>query len=373
MDNVLLGMLLGGHFGSGGLRFEDGEPWDKVYGPLFVYLNHGPSVEALWQDARRRARAEAARWPYPWLKHDAYPVERGTVTGRVRLSEGGGTGPARVEGAWAILSPPGEDWTQSSKGYDFWTRVDGQGRFTLPKVRPGRYTLFLSRANQFQDFRREGVEVRAGRVTDLGELEWRPVKHGRTLWQIGTADRFSHEFKGGDNYRHYGNWLRYPREFPDDVTFVIGKSKESTDWNFAQWSWYNKKPYWTVQFDLAQPLRGQATLTLGFASVQPPRGRRTNLEVRVNGRKVSVVRLPKSGSAGYRSGCQDSTYQVVSIPFDAALLRPGSNELTLGHAEALPFSAPEERRRKAFGQVMYDALRLEVDPEASARNGQARP
>src|SRR5207253_3222313 len=150
MDNALLGMLQGSHFGSGGIIFHHGEPWTKLFGPLFVYVNEGPSIDALWADAKERSQAEMAQWPCRWLK----------------------------------------------------------------------------------------IEVLPGRDTDLGELEWQPVKHGRTLWQIGIADRSSHEFKGGDNYRHYGNYLRYPREFPDDVTFVIGKSKESADWNFAQWSWY---------------------------------------------------------------------------------------------------------------------------------------
>ena len=50
----------------------------------------------------------------------------------------------------------------------------------------------------------------------------------------------SQEFKGGDNYRHYDNFPRYPKEFPEDVTFTIGKSKEDEDWNFAQWSIYSK-------------------------------------------------------------------------------------------------------------------------------------
>jgi rhamnogalacturonan endolyase len=355
--HVVLGMLLSGHFGSGGLRFAAGEPWTKVFGPLFVYVNEGTSVDALWTDARRRAAAESAQWPYPWLKHPDYPLQRGTVRGRIRLA-----GDRSAGGAWAILAPPGESWTQATKGYQFWTRVDATGRFVLEKVRPGRYTLFGSGANQFEDYRRDKVEVRAGKVTDLGELTWKPLTHGRTLWQIGVADRSSGEFKGGEDYRHYGNFLRYPKEFPDDVTFVVGKSKESTDWNFTQWSWYSKRPYWTIRFDLAAAQKGEAMLTLGFASVHPPRGRRSKLQVKVNGKEVGVVRLAKSGTAGYRSGRQDSTYNIVYLPFDAGLLRKGANEITLGHAEAVPFSAPEGKRRRAFGQVMYDAIRLEVAP-----------
>ena len=34
------------------------------------------------------------------------------------------------------------------------------------------------------------------------------------------------------------------------MTFTVGKSRESEDWNFAQWGWYVKKPYWSILFDL---------------------------------------------------------------------------------------------------------------------------
>jgi rhamnogalacturonan endolyase len=352
-DNTLLAMLVGGHFGSGGLRFKADEPWDKVYGPVFVYFNQGASVEALWEDAKQRAETEVATWPYAWLKRADYPTERGTVSGRVTLADG-----TDARGAWAMLVPPDEDWTQVIKGYDYWARVGPDGRFVLSNVRPGCYALVFAGANQFDEFRVPNVEVKAG-GTDLGELTWQPVKHGRTLWQIGVADRSAGEFKGGDNYRHYENFLRYPREFPEDVTFDVGKSKEREDWNFAQWAWYSRKPCWTIRFDLTNSCKGNATLTLGFASVNPPHGKVTNLEVKVNGREVLVVHLAKSGAAGYRSGDEDSRYNVVCVPFDAALLRPGRNEITLGHAEAKPFPA-DAQRKGVPGEVMYDALRLEV-------------
>jgi len=351
--NTLLGMFVGGHFGSGGLRFQADEPWNKVYGPLFVYINQGATTDAMWEDAKQRAAKEVDLWPYAWMKNTAYPLQRGAVTGRVKLSDG-----ASVKGAWAILAPPDEDWFQVLKGYDFWARVDDQGRFRIDKVRPGRYTLVISAANQFEDFRRDNVEVTAGAVADLKDVLCQTVKHGRTLWQIGIADHSSSEFKGGDNYRHYENFARYPKEFPEDVTFIIGRSKEKEDWNFAQWAIYSKKPYWTIQFDQPQPPKGKATLTIGFASTIPPKGSRTNLEIKVNGHEVEVVHLPKSGMSGYRSGNQDSVYSVVYISFDAALLKKGTNEITLGHAEAQPFSSSD--RHGVPGEVMYDAIRLEV-------------
>jgi rhamnogalacturonan endolyase len=356
MDNVLLAMLLGGHFGSGDLRFLDNEPWDRVYGPLFVYVNHSSSPDVMFEDARNRAQHEMTKWPYQWLHRADYPLLRGSVRGKIALTSG-----ASVGGAWAILAAPGENWSMTTKGYEFWSKVRYDGSFAIPKVRPGVYTLYVSGGNQFEDYQRQNVDVKSGEETNLGNLKWQPIKHGVTLWQIGVADRSSGEFRDGHNYRHYGNFLRYPKEFPDDVIYNIGKSKANEDWNFAQWSWYCKRPYWEIRFPLREPLSGKATLTIGFAAVDPPHGHLTDLQVKVNGTEISVVRIPKSGAAAYRSGRQDSQYNVVYLPFDASLLRKGINEITLGHLGAVPFSAPEDVRRKFFGAVMYDSIRLEVD------------
>ena len=164
-ENTLLAMLVGGHFGSGGLRFADGEPWDKVYGPVFVYVNNGESVDAMWDDAKKRADAEAAKWPYTWLDNKEYPRERGTVAGSIRLTDGGST-----KDAWVILSPPGEDWTQVLKGYDFWTRADAEGRFRLAKVRPGKYTLRASAATSLRSSAGTACRSRRARTADLGEV-----------------------------------------------------------------------------------------------------------------------------------------------------------------------------------------------------------
>lgn len=39
------------------LNIEDGEPWKKVFGPIFVYLNslsHGGDFQKLWEDANKQ-------------------------------------------------------------------------------------------------------------------------------------------------------------------------------------------------------------------------------------------------------------------------------------------------------------------------------
>jgi rhamnogalacturonan endolyase len=355
-DNTLLWMLQGGHFGGAEIQLADNQIWSRFYGPALVYINRGNSILDLWHNAQRQARAEQDKWPYDFIANDQYPLARGNVQGRVRLTDG-----ESAKDAWVVLAYPGDrDWCQSSLGYMFWAKADEQGRFTLTKVRAGKYSLFISGANQFEDFRRDHVDVAANATLDLGTLDWEPIKHGRTLWQIGVADRSTREFRGGDDVRHYDNFIRYATDFPDDVTFVIGKSQESRDWNFAQWGWYMKRPYWTIQFDQpAQPL-GIATLTLGFASWNYPRG----LEAKLNGHAIGgIIKLKKSGAAGYRSAGQDSLYQVVYLPFDASLIKAGTNQITLGLVGAIPFADPQNARPARIGDVMYDAIRLEVQPK----------
>ena len=395
-DNTLLNMLQGAHYGSGVLNFQTGEEWTKFYGPFLVYFNSGASAESMYKDALARVNVERAQWPYHWIQNADYPTDRGTVQGQITLTgdaqvqsksttsldTGGKTSPdvgGKTSGAssvnaagsgeppgaanaWVILAAPGGDWPLQGKSYEFWTRTDAQGRFTLPKVRPGRYTLYGVGANQFEQFAQDNVTVQPGQTTNLGLLRWQPVTHGETLWQIGTPDRSAQEFRDGDNARHYANYLRYAANFPNDVTFTVGKSHEATDWNYAQWTWYVKRPYWTIRFDLPAPRMGKATLTLGIAASAPLKGGSSNLRIRVNGQEVGIAHLAKSGPAAYRSGSQDSLYRVEYVTFDAALLKAGTNEITLGHTDAQPLPSVKEQQAGRVGAIMYDALRLEVNP-----------
>jgi rhamnogalacturonan endolyase len=345
-DNVLLRVMQSVHFGAAPVQVAAGESWSKVYGPVFTYLNDGN-----WEDARQRQRAEAERWPYRWVTAPEYAIARGTVEGQWRLK-----GETAHAGAWVVLAQPGSDWTRQSKDYQFWARTGPDGKFAIRNVIPGRYTLYVSGADQPEQFARDGVEVSARRSSAVN-VEWSPVHHGTTLWQIGAFDRTAAEFRNGNDARQFEMFRRYPVDFPDDVTFTVGKSDPAKDWNYAQWTCYAKQPVWTIRFDAPSPSAGAATLTIGFASAQPLAGRRTHLEVKVNGTLIETIGLPKTGTAGYRGSMQDSAYNLRVLRFDGKLLHPGTNEITLGHADARPFGVGQ-----GVGQVMYDALRLEVAP-----------
>ena len=84
------------------------------------------------------------------------------------------------------------------------------------------------------------------------------------------------------------------------------------------------------------------------------------MQVKANGREIDVIDLPKTGTAPYRSGGQDSEYHVYTVPFDASWLKAGTNEITLGIEGAVPFANPDEARPARIGAVMYDAIRLEA-------------
>lgn len=356
-DNILLAMWHSSHYGAPQVELADDEPWRHLYGPVMFYVNSGREPDALWTDAKIRALEERKQWPYRWLQHSEYPLVRGDVTGSVAMSDG--TIPA---GAWVVLTPPEDtDHALSARGYRFWSRVQPDGRFTIRNVRPGIYTLHVS-GGEPEDLRREQVVVSGGQTTDLGAIEWTPVTHGRRLWQIGTFNRSTIEYVNGEErfYRSYDAFKRYftNRAFAEDVTFTIGRSRESTHWNYAHWAWYRSKPYWSILFDVEEQPTGRATLTIGLAAARPAGA----LVVTLNGAELASFDIPKTGAAGYRSGGQDSRYTLKRIQFDVALLKQGRNEITLGHSKAVPVpDLNDPATRRPPGEVMYDALRLEVE------------
>jgi rhamnogalacturonan endolyase len=355
-DNVLLAQFTSAHFGASVPSLEQNQPWRQFYGPVFVYLNHGASVEAMHADAKQRAQMERHRWPYQFVQDRDYPLERGKVRGRVQIAG------ADPQGAWVVLDSEAEDedFSLNAKGYTFFTRADRTGAFTIDKIRPGTYTLWLSGADQFESFKRENVRIGPNQTNELGTIQWRPQSHGRRVWQIGVADRASAEFMDGDDPRSYARFLNYFKAFPDDVTFTIGKSDPKRDWNYAQWEWYSRRPEWTIAFDLDRAPRGKATLTLGFAAAHPA----GSLQIRVNGHTVASPPLPrKTGTAPYRSGSQDSQYTVRYVTFDAELLRQGANQITLFMSRSIPMPQGEAllKQKRPNKALMYDAIRLEVE------------
>ena len=378
-DNTLLTMFQSGHFGAGIIKVEDDEQWSKFCGPVVFYVNEAATAQEALADASTEANKQREAWPYAWLKHPEYPLERGEVRGKFVLNDGrsaDGRRPAGgwPAGGWAVLSPVEElDWGVSANGYQFYSRVGADGGFVISKVRPGKYRLNVS-GDEPVDFQRE-IEVKAG-ANDLGVITWDVPRAGKTLWQLGTFDRTTQEFLGGDDPRNYMRFMDYFKQFPDDIAFTIGKSSEKTDWFYAQWNWYNKTPRRSIRFEADGKQSGRAVLTVGIASREYASGKPVadvgeralssrTLVVRLNGEIVAEFRGGKTGAAGYRSASQDSPYVVERVEFDAAKLKPGVNEVSFEHAVSRPIPTDAEelkKLRRPRGSVMYDAIRLEVMP-----------
>ena len=362
---ILLRHFSASHFGSttAVLTPED-HGWAKLGGPWLVYINAASSNAELWADAKREADEYLAQWPCKWLKHPLYPMVRGRVRGKLTVADG--TSPA---GSLVILAqPPGgriPEWQQQGRGFIFWSWVRGDGSFEIDKVRPNTYSIYVLNDSQMGEFRHDRVKVAAGATTNVGMLTWKPDVRGKILWQIGVPDRTSQEFRHGDEPRQYGRWLKYAGDFPNDVTFEIGKSRERTDWNYVHvphcrgGEWH--LPTWKVAFDCGRSYRGKAYLRVGVAGTDLHKRSPdawVGATLKLNGTDIGACRFNGHDSSTARGGTQ-GRYREQLVEFDAALLRPGRNVLEMTLAATFAFRG---RRPASYPYVslQYDCIRMEV-------------
>ena len=303
-----------------------------------------------------------------------------------------------------VPDAPNLPWIHNAAGYQFWTDGTEDGKFTLAKVRPGSYTLHAFAAGVLGDFAKADVTVEPGKTVDLGKLEWKPVRDGKQLWEIGYPDGTGDKFFKGDGA---DNWLwgwnlRYALLFPNDVTFTVGKSDPKKDWFFEEvphatnlsfvnpeakdpanqrfgwvkaesltqypqtdqsgpWKIYGtgRTTVWTVKFNLAKPAQGVAALRVALAGVN---GLRDGLAVGLNGQSIGAIgdgsdpenaRLITTNSIRYNA--DKGLNQQRTLKFDATQLKAGENEMT--------FTVPGGDLQSG---VVWDYLRLELDENAKA-------
>lgn len=360
---TLLNYWRGSHYGGSSCTIAEGERWSKVIGPFLIYCNAGKNPEAMWRDALGKAAKETKAWPYDWVEGVDYPheAERGTVRGQIVLDDPiapqsqfsnmlvGLAAPDYTLPAFnrrGRFGPRTVDWQNDAKFYQFWTRADERGRFTIPDVRPGNYTLHVIADGVLGEGTWSNITVNTGAQMNLGKLKWRPEHFGKPLWEIGIPNRSAEEFRHGDHYWQWGLYNEYTNDFPHDVHFVIGKSNYRTDWNYAQ---VPRSPdtgtTWTIAFDLTNAPAGKATLRIGIAGVSL----RSGVEVSVNddavgdtGFLADTATIRRDGIRGY--------WSERNVSFDASVLKQGSNTLKL--------SIPPGHSTSG---ILYDYLRLELD------------
>ncbi|KAK9930124.1 hypothetical protein M0R45_027179 [Rubus argutus] len=204
------------------IQFGSNEPWKKVFGPVYFYLNSlvdgADPIQQLWEDAKQQMNNEVQSWPYyfPASKDFLSPNQRGTVSGRLLVCYDDKDVPGN--GTLVGVAAPGDvgSWQLECKGYQYWTKADNNGCFSIHGVRPGTYNLYAWVP---------GCDV------DVGTLVYEPPRTGPTLWEIGVPDRTAAEFYIPDpnpkyinklyvnhteRFRQYGLWERYADLYPDN-------------------------------------------------------------------------------------------------------------------------------------------------------------
>ncbi len=369
---IILNLMYSGHYGSTG-SFISGE-WEKIFGPTFVYLNQSGNADSLWQDAKEKCEKMQEAWPYAWLQHKEYPVERAAVTGQF----------SDIDTGWVVLARPyefrGLDWQQQGgDSYIYRSRIKSDGSFILPAVRKGNYTLYAFAPGIYGEYRKDNIAVDSTGETQLGNLPWKSRSYGKVLWKIGKPDRSAAEFRHGDDHYHWGLWFNYLNDFPEDVDFSIGQSNERNDWNYGHmvmWmengGWKPKldgsigagewrEPTWKIRFNMNDSITGFATLSFGLAGVS----REANLHFNLNGTHLASYNNLKEDGSIHRNGIYGFVRERL-LTFDASLLKTGENILEL---ELEMIKLPGTRTNYSMG-VMYDYLMLEVNEIDTTSTGQ---
>jgi len=249
------------------------------------------------------------------------------------------------------------DWQNDAKHYEFWVRGSQQGQFTIPRIRPGVYTLHAIATGVLGEYAKAGITVKSGETLDLGKLEWKPVRYGHQLWEIGIPDRTAGEFRNGDHYNQWGLYNTYPKDFPNDVNYVVGKSDYHKDWNLMQvpraqdetGKGHGTATTWSITFNLDKTPQGKATLRLAFAGTES-----RSLTITINDQPAGTVTDLPNTSVIHRDADR-GYWRERDVAFDAALMKPGTNVLKL----TVPAGG-------VTAGIEYDYLRLELgDPTTS--------
>lgn len=328
-STLLLQMFQSGHFGAGAPKIEKG--MTKFYGPFILYINTGTPEEQREDAARMAARSEA-EWPFAWMKHEAYPIERSAVSGRIRTE--GDMPAARMR---VVLAQPGNEYRQGAD-YIYWTETDKEGRFTIPNVRPNHYCL-SAYALEGENTDRLVVEnVDCGKTVDLGEIAWEPTKMGTMVFRIGEADRMTTGFGGSGAPRAY----ELGKTAPTELTYTVGKSTDK-DWFYLQ----PDKSSWKVVFKGKKGDFCYLTASVAGASQKPV------IDIYLNGNPIATwdkweYELEPSV---YRSANGSGAWQVFQYAFPANLLKGGNNTLEF---------RIDRLKNRGYGGVMWDCIKLEV-------------
>ncbi|KAJ9545406.1 hypothetical protein OSB04_025113 [Centaurea solstitialis] len=378
-----LAVFVGAHYAGDDLvpKFGQGEPWKKVFGPVFIYLNStcGQDPLTLWDDAKRQMTVEVQSWPYSFPASEDFPKshQRGNARGRLLVRDKYiHSDDMPANGAYVGLAPPGDvgSWQRECKDYQFWTEANCSGDFSINNVRAGEYNLFAWVPGFLGDYRYHvPITITPGCDINVGNLVFEPPRDGPTLWEIGIPDRSAAEFHVPEpnprylnqlfinnpksNFRQYGLWERYGELYPcGDLVFTVGESDYRKDWFYAQVP--RKKEdnsyegtTWQIKFKVGNVQRGaiyKLRMALAGATL-------AEVQVRVNdpnkARPLFTTGLIGRDNAIARHGIH-GLYWLYHIDISGALLVEGENTIYL----------KQPRNQSPFQGILYDYIRLEAPP-----------
>ena len=152
--------------------------------------------------------------------------------------------------------------------------------------------------------------------------------------------------------KRYQYWTRTADEWHNPLEYVIGTSKPTRDWNYAQSSYPVRggrpQPWkWSVHFQLDRAPTTDASLTLAFAAAD---GARLDGFANNENRPVATFSPSVQGGNALLRESIHAKYCVHRIPIPAANLHPGANTITL----------VQTRTQSPANHVMYDYLSLEA-------------
>ena len=380
------------HYGNTGLTVSSNAAFSMIYGPWLFYFNSLSNGLAAWVDSKQQALTEQQAWPYSWLTNSVYQSknQRASISGKLVINDS--LRPqATAAGAWIGFAAPDasvendpNNWQWQSDGYQFWTQCAADGSFTLPPVTTftpygsnAVYQLYAYCAGtngSVGEFNGGTFTFAPGMVTNLGSLTWNVPHQGNSLaWEIGYPDRTAGKFRHGDDYSVPGLWLGFANEFPNPMTYTVGVSSPTNDWNYAQTAYFTNSVannmVWNIQFVLTNlPVSGNLTLNTVWAGAYS-----AAIQVFVNTNTSGPVfrdfypniPFPSGVHADslIRQGIHDK-YGIDHTPIPASKFVVGTNTITLVQRRAASATV---------SYVMYDYLSLELPTPIAPPNLSAAP
>ena len=210
---------------------------------------------------------------------------------------------------------------------------------------------------------------------------------GATVFELGYPDRKASKFRHGEDFWApekspklgyptpvWGGQMYFPSDFPEGMTYTVGKSRWATDWNYVLPSLPGRDGEYqpctgTIAFDLAKAPAGDARASIYLACAGDEGG---HVVVSVNGTDLATVpgvtaepnpfngevNPRNKGAGGFNPSYSDNSsihfgdhgpFSDERITFPANLLRAGRNTVTIA-----------KTARSLSAYLMVDYLRLEL-------------